>query len=34
VFLGEVNKEHLVEIRMAKGDEVKNFSLLAFGYCE
>ncbi|NLP15546.1 MAG: SGNH/GDSL hydrolase family protein [Clostridiales bacterium] len=34
VLLGGISKEHLVEIRMADGDEHKNFSILAFGYCE
>lgn len=33
VFSEEEGLEHLVDIRMAKEDEAKNFTLLAFGYC-
>lgn len=33
VFSAEAGKELLVDIRMAKGDEAKEFTLLAFGYC-
>ncbi|NLO09652.1 MAG: SGNH/GDSL hydrolase family protein [Clostridiales bacterium] len=33
VFSDEAGQEHLVDIRMAKGDEAKEFSLLALGYC-
>lgn len=34
VYSKEFSTDHLVEIKMAKGDEAKNFSLLAFGYCD
>lgn len=34
IYSGDVNKEHSVEIIMSKGDESKEFCILAFGYCE
>ncbi|HPU63346.1 MAG TPA: SGNH/GDSL hydrolase family protein [Mobilitalea sp.] len=33
VYSGDENKEHLVELTMIHGDEKKNFTILAFGYC-
>lgn len=33
LYFDDVEKEHLVEITMAPGDEMKDFNLLAFGYC-
>lgn len=33
IYSGDNKKEHLVELTMIRGDEKKNFSLLAFGYC-
>lgn len=33
VFSGDTCQEHMVDIRMAKGDETKDFVLLALGYC-
>lgn len=32
VLTGEECKEHLVEVRMAKGESGKNFTILGFGY--
>lgn len=32
IFSEDECKEHLIEVRMASGDEEKEFSLLAFGY--
>lgn len=34
VYSKDFSSDHLVEVRMTKGDEGKNFSLLAFGYCD
>ena len=34
VYSEDICKEHTVEIKMAKGEEAKEFSLLAFGYCK
>ncbi len=33
VFFKEEGQEHVIDIRMVKEDEAKNFTLLAFGYC-
>lgn len=33
VYSGAESMEHLVDIRMTKGEEAKDFSILAFGYC-
>lgn len=33
VYLGDEGREHVVGIKMAKGEEAKDFSILAFGYC-
>ena len=34
LFRGKERKKHHVEIRMAEGDEEKQFTILGFGYVE
>ncbi|CUH92054.1 hypothetical protein SD1D_0502 [Herbinix luporum] len=33
VYSEKIYKEHIIEITMIQGDEKKDFTILAFGYC-